>query len=151
MEPKDDLARVGGRKTVEELLAFLKENGSGFLATVDDQGRPHVRAMGHIKTDAGGIYYCTATDKEVFAQIKGNPRVELAVSTPDYSLNVRVSGLAIIDDNGEFKKYIIDNIPSLKERYRSADNPIFTTFYIKPERVKYWTFTSEPREVNLEA
>lgn len=128
---------------MDEVLQFLTENRSGYLATVDAEGKPHVRVIGLNFIDGKKLYYALSTQKGMYEQIRQNPHVELAVSKPDFSKVVRITGQAHIDDRMEIKQKLFSNSPSLKFLYQSPDNLIFTAMYIEPKSARIWSFTED--------
>ncbi|WP_368488653.1 pyridoxamine 5'-phosphate oxidase family protein [Clostridium sp. BJN0013] len=47
---------------MEEVIKIFKENGYGFLATVED-GKPRVRPFGFMFYEDGKLYFCTSNTK----------------------------------------------------------------------------------------
>ena len=47
---------------MEDILAFAKKNGNGFLATVD-QGKPRLRGWGFMFFEKDRFYFCTSNKK----------------------------------------------------------------------------------------
>lgn len=133
---------------MNEVYQFLMDNKSGYLATVDAEGKPHARVIGLNFIDGDKLYYALATTKGMYEQIKNNPSVELAVGAPNFSKVVRVWGKAYIDDRMEIKRKLFENSPALKGLYQSPENSIFAAMYIKPEAARIWSFT-EDRTVQL--
>ena len=121
----------------------MKQNRIGYLATTDAEGKPHVRVIGLNFIDDGKLYYALATTKGMYEQIQNNPEIELAVSQPDFSKVIRVHGKAFIDDHMEIKQKLFDYSPTLKNLYKSPDNPIFKAMYIQPETARIWSFTED--------
>lgn len=133
---------------MNEVCQFLLENRSGYLATVDAEGKPHARVIGLNFIEDGKLYYALSTQKGMYTQIQQHPDVELAVSAKDFSKVVRVTGKAYIDDRPELKQKLFENSPALKHLYQSPENPIFAAMYIQPESARIWSFT-EDRTVTL--
>src|SRR5271168_2014224 len=68
------------RLTPEEQAAFLRDNPKCALATIDQDGFPHVVAMGFYVED--GIFYMTSYAKaQKVLNIRRNPKVGLMVET----------------------------------------------------------------------
>lgn len=128
---------------MKEVYEFLQENRSGYLATVDAEGKPHTRVIGLNYIEDGKLYYALATTKGMYAQIQHQPEVELAVNLPNYSKFIRVRGKAYIDDRMEIKQKLFENSPALKHLYQSPENPIFAAMYIVPETARIWSFTED--------
>lgn len=134
---------------MKEMLAFLKDYPSVFLATVDAEGHPHVRAFRFMMEHEGLLYFGTSIAKAVYAQLKANPYVEFATSSPDFSKNMRVSGEVLFKDDPEIKMAIFQALPMLKEIYQSQDNPTFVIFCVQPKTAKYWSPSGAERTVTF--
>jgi nitroimidazol reductase NimA-like FMN-containing flavoprotein (pyridoxamine 5'-phosphate oxidase superfamily) len=68
------------RLTPEEQAAFLRDNRKAALATLDQDGFPHVVAMNFIVRD--GAYYMTSYGKaQKVMNIRRNPKVGVMVET----------------------------------------------------------------------
>ena len=128
---------------MEEVIQFLLENRSGYLATVDPEGKPRARVIGLNFIEDGKLYYALSTQKGMYTQIQHQPDVELAVSAPNFSKVVRVHGKAYLDDRMEIKQKLFENSPALKHLYQSPENPIFAAMYIQPESARIWSFTED--------
>ena len=50
---------------MKEVLEFLKENGNGFLATMEE-GKPRVRPFQFMLEAEGRFYFCTSNAKDVY-------------------------------------------------------------------------------------
>lgn len=94
----------------EEVFQLMTENSVFHLATMDGD-QPRVRGMLLFRADEKGIIFHTASTKEVYEQIKKNPKVELCFQGK--GTQVRVSGRLEVVDDEELRKEIF-NHPSRK-------------------------------------
>lgn len=62
--------------TSQEIFKLMNENPAFHLATVEGD-QPRVRGMLLFRADENGIIFHTASTKDVYAQIKENPKAEL--------------------------------------------------------------------------
>lgn len=114
---------------MEEVLRLLKENVSGFLATVDE-GKPRVRPFGLMLEEEGKLYFCTNSKKEVYRQLLALPYVEYSVISKEM-ITIRVAGEIKFCEDIEKKEKVLNVHEPVKLGYKSADNPIFKVFYIE--------------------
>ena len=74
---------------LNEVLEFLRNCGTFYLAT-DDDGRPRVRPFGAVAEFEEKLYIVTNNQKDVYQQMKKNPKVE--ISGMSKGKWIRVSG-----------------------------------------------------------
>lgn len=127
---------------MEEVIKFLKENRIGFLASVDN-GRPRVRPFGFMLEEKGKLYFCTNTTKEVYKQLKSIPYIEFSCTNKEFNTWLRLSGQITFSDDREMKEKIIESNDLLKNVYKTADNPIFTIFYLEHGSASIWSFSEQ--------
>lgn len=133
---------------MEEVKKFLKENRLGFLASVDN-GKPRVRPWGFMLEEKGRFYFCTNTTKDVYKQLKKVPYIEFSCTNKEFNMWLRLSGQITFSDDRKMKEKIIESNDPLKNLYKSADNPIFTIFYLEHGAASIWSF-SEPTPKKFE-
>lgn len=103
---------------MNEIYDFLKKCGTYFLATAEGD-QPRVRPFGTIDIFEGGLYIQTGRTKDVAKQIAANPKVELCAF--DGGKWIRVTAKAILDENIEAQKHMLDAHPELKAMYQPGD------------------------------
>ncbi|MBQ4283535.1 MAG: pyridoxamine 5'-phosphate oxidase family protein [Lachnospira sp.] len=83
--------------TKEDMYALMNQNPAFHLATVEGD-QPRVRGMLLFRADDNGIIFHTASTKDLYAQIKKNPKAELCFF--GYGTQIRVTGILeqVIDD-----------------------------------------------------
>jgi nitroimidazol reductase NimA-like FMN-containing flavoprotein (pyridoxamine 5'-phosphate oxidase superfamily) len=69
------------RLTPEEQAAFLRDNPKCALATIDQDGFPHVVAMGFYVGEDGAFYMTSYAKAQKVLNIRRNPKVGLMVET----------------------------------------------------------------------
>ncbi len=81
----------------KEMYDLMNANPSFHLATVEGD-QPRVRGMLLFRADENGIIFHTASTKDLFAQIKKNPKVEMCFF--GNGTQIRVTGVLeqVIDD-----------------------------------------------------
>ena len=79
--------------TTQEIFKLINENPAFHLATVEGD-QPRVRGMLLYRADENGFIFHTASTKDVFAQIKKNPKAEMCFSCNGVQIRV-TSGPAI--------------------------------------------------------
>lgn len=77
MSPRRDI-----RLSPEEQAALLAEATKAALATVDDDGFPHVVAMGFVAAD-GAIYMTSYAKAQKVVNVRRNPRAALMIEAGD--------------------------------------------------------------------
>ena len=130
---------------MQEVVKFLNENSTGFLATVD-KGKPRVRPFGFMLEDDGRFFFCTANTKNVYQQLKENPFVEFSSATPE-CVWLRLSGEVKFSNDLTIKGKIIEKNALVKSIYQTADNPIFEIFYLEHGTAIMADFSGQPPRV----
>ena len=113
---------------MNEVLKFLTDNPTFYLATVDGD-IPKVRPFGFVMDYKNKLYFCTSNQKNVFKQLKANPRFEVSTMSKEGEW-LRLKGKAVFDTNKQSKQAALDFAPFLSSLY-SVDDPIFEVFYIE--------------------
>ena len=130
---------------MEEVLNFLRDCGTYYLATVEwDQ--PRVRPFWTINIFEWKLYIQTGKSKKVSKQIQANPKVEISASL-DWKW-IRVSWELVRDERVEAKKSMLDRYPELRGMYDENDHNT-EVLYFQNATATIYSFTSEPRVIEL--
>ena len=131
------------RLTAEEQAAFLRDNPKCALATIDQDGFPHVVAMGFFVED--GAFYMTSYAKaQKVLNIRRNPRVGLMVEAgASYAelKGVMVRGTCEIIEDVETVRQVMNHRRSSQESGRrgSLDSaPKRVVLKVTPLKIASW-------------
>ena len=127
---------------MNEVIAFLQENPVQYLATVGRDGKAKCRPFMFCFEQDGKLWFCTNNTKDVYKDMQENPYVEASVSSPSYAW-IRLHGKAVFENNMAVKEGCMNN-PIVKSQYQTADNPIFTVFYLADARAVISDFSGNP-------
>ncbi len=128
---------------MKEILEYLKANPVQYLATVGLDGKAKCRPFMFAAEYEGKLWFCTSNQKDVFKELQATPSMELCVSAPDFSW-CRISGDVMFEDNIVVKELCIENIPIVKQIYKTADNPMFEVFFISKGEGMIADFSGNP-------
>lgn len=131
---------------MEKIYDYLKKVGVFYLATIDnDQAR--VRPFGALAKFEDKLYLVTSKEKEVYKQIKKNPKVE--ISAFDGKTWIRLTGLLEEDDRIEAREEMLNQNKESLSRIYSADDCKMVVFYFKEAKAIFSTFEGDREEVEL--
>lgn len=100
---------------MEKVLKFLNDNTPFYCSTVSGD-RPRCRPLGLAVMVGGKIYFGLGKHKEVYAQLKSNPNLEICATAANGTW-IRISGRAVLDDNAEAKAAAFKALPMLNDIY----------------------------------
>ena len=123
---------------MERVEKFLKDADVYYLATMEGD-QPRVRPFGTAHIFEGKLYIQTGKVKEVYKQLKENPKAEICACMKDQWL--RISGELIEDDRREARQSMLDDYPSLQSMY-SADDGNTQVLYFKDATAVFSRFTN---------
>ncbi|MDR3129660.1 MAG: pyridoxamine 5'-phosphate oxidase family protein [Tannerellaceae bacterium] len=107
---------------MKEIVDFLKEAGTFFLATTDAGGHPRVRPFGAFAVKDKEFFLATNDYKKVYHQLKGNPRFEICANLPHKQQWLRINGDVVFpEQTEELKTFFLDANPGLKEIYPTEE------------------------------
>ena len=127
---------------------LLKQNPSGVLATLSDNGI-RTRVFQYLFADGNKVYFCTNSEKIVYAQLKANPSVSFCTYPQDFNPVLSINGKAVFVEDMALKTRALDENPTIKNIYNSPDNPIFKIFYIDVEEVDTFNFAEGSKNYKL--
>ena len=130
---------------MERVEKFLKDANVYYLATMEGV-QPRVRPFGTAHIFEGKLYIQTGKVKEVYKQIKENPKAEICACMKDQWL--RVSGELMEDDRREARQSMLDDYPSLQSMY-SADDGNTAVFYFRNATAVFSSFHAEPEVIKF--
>ena len=130
---------------MKEVLDFIKECGTYYLATVEGD-QPRNRPFGTVNIFEGKLYIQTGKSKPVSKQIQKNPKVELCCFKDGKWL--RLAGELVRDDRREAKADMLEHYPDLKAMY-SADDDNTEVLYFKNATATFSSFMSAPKVVKF--
>ncbi len=122
------------------------ENPIFFLATTDGD-QPRVRPFGFVMEFEKKLCFGTSNQKDVFKQMKANPKVELSASSTDGRW-LRLAGTVSFIPDKKAKEKALEVMPALKNMY-SADDGIFEIFAIENAVATFCSMAGENRKVTL--
>ncbi len=133
--------------TAQEIFKLMNENPAFCLATADGD-QPRVREMLLFRADENGIIFHTASTKDVFAQIKANPKAEMCFSCGN--IQIRVTGVLEQVSDDALREEIFAH-PSRKFLQAWKDNGIdglLQIFAMKKCTAVTWTMETnfDPKE-----
>lgn len=124
--------------TKEETLAFINENPEFYLAT-NDQGQPRVRGLLLHKANEEGIYFTTGKMRDLYRQLKMDPKVELIFAATPAIVSVRVTGVVEeLDDDLDLKKEIVAERPFLNPMIEKTGYEPMGVFRVKNGTATTW-------------
>ena len=121
---------------MDEVLKFLTRNPIFFFTTMDGD-QPRVRPFGAVTKYEGKLYFITSNQKEVYRQLKINPKVEICGIDQNENW-LRISGKAVMDTRPETVGHMLEEMPSLKNIY-SVDDGIAEVFYLTDAEARFCT------------
>jgi PPOX class probable F420-dependent enzyme len=131
------------RLTADEQAAFLRDNPKCALATIDQDGFPHVVAMGFYVDD--GVFYMTSYAKaQKVLNIRRNPQVGLMVETGGSYAELRgvmVRGTCEIIDDVETVRRVMNHRRSRPESGRRGaldSAPKRVVLKVTPHKIASW-------------
>lgn len=127
-----------------DYAAILAESPNGVLAT-QDGGKVKTRVFQYLFADNNKVYFCTNSEKPVYAQLQANPQVSFCTYPKNFTPVVSVNGKAVFVEDMALKTRALDENPSIKGIYNTPDNPIFKIFYIDVEEVETFSFADGPQ------
>lgn len=130
---------------MERVEKFLKEAEVYYLATMDGD-QPRVRPFGTAHLFEGKLYIQTGKVKDVYRQIKANPKVEICAFKSGCWL--RVSGELTEDDRTEAQQSLLDAYPSLQSMYAAGDGNT-AVFFFQNATATFSSFQNAPEVIHF--
>lgn len=130
---------------MQEVYEFLKEAGTYYLATVDND-KPRVRPFGTVNIFENKLYIQTGKNKDVYKQLVSNGNAEICVF--NNGKWIRVEGKLIPDDRVEAKKDMLDHYPELRNMYNENDDNTIV-LYFDDAKATISSFTEEPKVISF--
>lgn len=119
-----------------EIIEFIKQNPTFYLATVEDD-MPHVRGMMLYRANENELIFHSGKMKDLYRQLKLNPKVELCFHKD--KLQVRINGVAEdMDKNIDLKKEIVEARPFLKPIVDATGYKLLAVFRVVNASATVW-------------
>jgi len=131
-----------------DCVRFAKENPVTHVGTVDGD-QPRVRAFSMWFADMSGFYYHTGTTKDVYRQLKKNPRVELCFCSPPGPAMkmMRVTGSVEFLEDKALEGRLYKDRPWLKDVWKNAPKETRLAIFRVPHgEARFWTMEMNLRE-----
>jgi uncharacterized pyridoxamine 5'-phosphate oxidase family protein len=127
---------------------ILKTNSRGVLAT-QNGNKVKTRVFQFLFADENKVYFCTSSNKAVYAQLQANPNVSFCTFPWNFSQVLSINGKAVFVEDLALKARALDENPLIKGIYNTPDNPIFKLFYIDTEEVETFSFAEGAKTYTL--
>ena len=121
---------------IQEVADCLDRTGLQFMATIGLDGRPKVRPVQFMVLEDGRLWFCTNSEKSMYAEMQKSPYIELCGSRLQddeiRTLWIRLSAGAVLEENRKVKEMIMEKSALVRELYRNnPDHPLLKVFYLK--------------------
>lgn len=130
---------------MKEVYDFLKKCDAYYLATTDGD-QPRVRPFGTVNIFENKLYIQTGKVKNVYKQIKANPKIEISGTINDRW--IRVEATAVEDERIEAIQSMLEAYPELKGMYK-ADDGNTVVFYLSDATATFYSFSEAPKVIRF--
>lgn len=109
---------------------FLTEAGVFFLATADGD-QPKLRPLGaHMEMD-GKLLFGVGDFKDVYRQLKANPKTEIVALKPDGQHWLRYTGKAVFETDPKYAEASLNAAPYLRKIYNDETGYKLMMFHLE--------------------
>jgi uncharacterized pyridoxamine 5'-phosphate oxidase family protein len=138
----------------KDCVQFANENGTCHLATAEGD-QPRVRVISMWFASEEGFYFCGLAPKNVWKQIKANPKIEICFfNNPAEFTDVkvlRVTGEAEFLEDLELKAKVLEDRSFYKNfGTGKPDDPTYPVFRVAHGEAWFWTPEYILREAEAE-
>ncbi len=129
-------------------VKFAAENPVTYVATTEGD-QPRVRAFAMWFADTTGFYYHTGTPKNVYRQLKKNPKVELCFfrSGEGAGTMMRVAGKVEFLEDKALEERLYRDRPWVQDLLKTApEGGSIAMFRIAHGEAYFWTMADNMRE-----
>lgn len=125
-----DKAETSNEEGIDTIVEYLASVPAWYLATCEGD-QPHVRPFSFAAKQDGRIWFCTATTKDVYRELRTNPKLELTAWKPGYGWII-MRGKADLHDeaNDEVRRAGYEHLCALGESYDSPADARLTFFSV---------------------
>ncbi|MDL2317750.1 pyridoxamine 5'-phosphate oxidase family protein [Eubacteriales bacterium OttesenSCG-928-A19] len=131
-----------------DYVALLVQTPNGVLATRDGDSLK-TRVFQFLFADGNRVYFCTSSEKPVYAQLQANPAVSFCTYPQNFTPVLSINGRAVFVEDGALKARTLDENPGIKGIYNTPDNPVFKLFYVEVAEVETFSFADGPKTYTL--
>lgn len=121
IKPENQEVVMQNSENTQKIIAFVKDAGAFFIATIDGD-RPRVRPFGAMTEINGAPVICTGAWKNVAAQLRANPNVEISATKNGRWL--RVSGRLRDISSAETRARMFAESPDLAGLYKGKEDQL---------------------------
>jgi pyridoxamine 5'-phosphate oxidase len=114
---------MDSREVMTRLGAIIEAHGTGLLATVDQDGNPHLRWLTPtlLRERPGAIYAITAPRFAKVLQVRAHPKIEWMFQTPALDEIVSVRGSINVVENPSLRAEVLEVLgPRLRTFWKLA-------------------------------
>jgi uncharacterized pyridoxamine 5'-phosphate oxidase family protein len=131
---------------MKEVLEFLKQNNTFYVATVDGD-KPAIRPFGAVTEINGKLYIVTNNKKDVYKQIEKNPVVAICCMAQDGTW-LRLVANVEVDPKRESRVKMLEDVPVLKTMY-NPDDGIVEVLFLKDAVAVFYPPSGEPKVIKF--
>jgi len=101
---------MDSREVMNRVGAIIEAHGTGVLATVDQDGNPHVRWLtpALLRERPGALYAITAPRFSKVVQVRSHPRVEWMFQTPTLDEVISIRGTINAVENPSLRAEVLE-------------------------------------------
>lgn len=125
---------------MEEVLKYLKECGTFYLATIEGD-QPRVRPFGAVCAFEGKLYIITNNKKPVYQQMLKNPKIE--ISGMSKGTFIRLECEVVPDHRREARVAMMEEYPGALSKMYSVDDNKMEVLYLQNAKATVNTLTGE--------
>ena len=133
---------------VDEVKAFMKEVGWGYLATTDGE-KVGVRPMGGWAWVEGELWCASGKPSDKVAQLEKVPHAEYCFCSKD-GRHARIAGSCTVSTDQEDKSTLYELVPALKDHISDPTSPEYVVLRLKPDRIRMTTTDMSYTEIKPE-
>ena len=131
-----------------DFAAILKQNPNGVLATRNGDS-VRTRVFQYLFADGKKVYFCTSSEKAVYAQMKANPDVSFCTYSQGFNPVLSINGNVVFVDDIALKTRALDENPLIRDIFKTPDNPVFSLFFIDVAEIETFSFTDGSKSYKL--
>jgi pyridoxamine 5'-phosphate oxidase len=130
---------------LEDIYEFANLNPICYLATAEGK-QPRVRPFTMWYAGDKGFYFFTSTQKDVYKQLRINPRCEICFYATQSGVMLRASGETEFIDDIKVKSKLLDKQPYIKQIVDGPEDPTLAIFRVQNGEAYFWTIADNGKE-----